>query len=62
MGIEIYKVKDLSDILRMMADYAEEQEDTSGYFQEIVNTGLFHDAIGKVVEDFGDEVNVSTDY
>lgn len=58
---EQYTQEQLAEILREMASYVESCQDYS-YFQEIVNTGLFHDAIGKVLENFGDEVNVSTDY
>lgn len=61
-NLKTYERDDLASILREMASYVESCEDTS-YFQEIVNTGLFHDAVGRVEYWMGDvEVTVSTDY
>lgn len=42
--------QNLPEMLRMMAEYAEAQEDNYGYFKEIYKTGLAHDAIGNPVE------------
>lgn len=37
-------------------------ESIHDYFRDIVETGLFHDACGKVFEDNGDSVIVTTEY
>ena len=60
-----YKAEALAVILREMADYLTDncnQSEYAGYFQEIVQTGLFHDAIGKPVEISENSVTVITDY
>ena len=58
---EQYTQEQLAEILREMASYVESCQDYS-YFREIVNTGLFNDACGRVSDDFGDSVTVVTDY
>lgn len=63
--IESYSPKDIKDVMNMMAEYAlgcEEQE-LQYYFEQITATGLFHDAVGKVIErdEFGN-VTVTTEY
>lgn len=49
-----YQVDTLPDILSNMASYAEQcinnGEDVSGYYSEIIETGLFHDSEGKTVD------------
>lgn len=60
-NLKTYEGENLASILREMASYVEGCRDTS-YFQEIINTGLFHDACGKVEWICGDEATVSTDY
>ena len=49
-----YQVDALPDILSNMASYAEQcinnGEDVSGYYSEIIETGLFHDSEGKTVD------------
>lgn len=50
-----------------MANYAQQcidDDDDSvyGYFDEIVETGLFHDAVGKVTGSSNGSVSFSTDY
>ena len=62
--METYNIEDLSFVLRVMASYLDgcTESETQGYFQEIVNTGLFHDAMGKVVSQSESEVVVTTDY
>lgn len=57
--------KELADILRECASYVESDDNYTTnhyYFAEITNTGLFHDAVGKVIEREIDKVIVSTDY
>jgi hypothetical protein len=56
--------RDLEDILNEMHDYlygcsAEEQR---LYFMEIIRTGLFHDACGKVVDIDATRVTITTEY
>lgn len=53
--------KQLASVLREMADYVESSEDNN-YFREIVKTGLFSDAMGKVVIVTDDYALVVTDY
>lgn len=62
-----HTVNDLVDILEDMANYVEHcqsvgDESVNGYFREIIETGLYHDAIGKST-DFSNGVNTFvTDY
>jgi hypothetical protein len=55
---------DLADIVCEVVSYLEDTDESSleGYFNEITNTGLFHDAIGKVIERRGLSVTVETEY
>jgi len=53
--------KQLASVLREMADYVESSEDNS-YFREIAKTGLFSDAMGKIVIVTDDHALVVTDY
>lgn len=61
------KTTDLASILADMASYIQQYgEDTDmyqGYFEEVVRTGLFHDAIGKVtcIVDKS-TIEITTDY
>lgn len=62
----VYRPDRIREVLMMMADYAlncEEPQELQYYFEQIVGTGLFHDAVGKVVvsEEPG-KVIVSTSY
>ena len=43
---------DLATIVGEVISYLEDTDESSikGYFEEFTNTGLFHDAIGMVVE------------
>lgn len=64
--IERYSPKDIKDVLTMMAEYAlgcEEEQELQYYFEQITATGLFHDAVGKVIEqdEFGN-VSITTEY
>lgn len=56
---------DLANILRECASYVESEDNytcNQFYFDEITNTGLFHDAIGKVIERDIKKVIIVTDY
>ena len=50
----IYRVEFLPDVLSSMASYVQQcinnGEDISGYYKEIIQTGLFQDSEGKIVE------------
>lgn len=57
--------RELADILRECASYVESDENYTSnlyYFAEITNSGLFHDAIGKVIKRETNKVIVTTDY
>ena len=54
--------ENLADILREMADYVESNGPEEGYFEEIVGSGLFHDAIGEVVSMKNGVVEYVTEY
>lgn len=62
----IFTPKNLPAILRSMADYAEQciddEEVIGGYFLEIVESGLFHDSEGKVLEADEESCTVAIDY
>lgn len=61
-----YSPKDIKRVLVMMAEYAlecEEEQELQYYFEQMTATGLFHDAVGKVVEQDGlGNVSVITEY
>lgn len=62
-----HDIYSLPSILEEMANYAQQcidDDDDSiyDYFNEIVETGLFHDAVGKVTGSSNGSVNFSTDY
>lgn len=59
-----YSVGSLEVILEEMASYVQSLtiEETTNYFKEIIQSGLFHDAIGKVVEINENEVVVVEEY
>lgn len=62
-----HDIYNLPSILEEMANYAQQcidDDDDSvyGYFDEIVETGLFHDAVGKVTGSSNGSVSFSTDY
>ena len=50
MVTKTYTKHDLKDILSQMQDYLDNTDDEmiEGYFLEISNSGLFHDAIGQI--------------
>ena len=54
--------KDLAVILRECADYVESTENTDDYLMEFAKTGLFHDAIGKVIQTTFGKIVITTDY
>lgn len=62
-----HDIYSLPSILEEMANYAQQcidDDDDSvyDYFNEIVETGLFHDAVGKVTGSSNGSVTFSTDY
>lgn len=69
-----YYKSDLPDIIEMCQDYIDqcskyEQEtyqqelnDVCGDFNDIINSDIFHDAIGKVVNIYDNRVEVTTEY
>ena len=62
-----HDIYSLPSILEEMANYAQpciDDDDDSvyDYFNEIVETGLFHDAVGKVTGSSNGSVTFSTDY
>ena len=62
-----HDVYSLPSILEEMANYAQQcidDDDDSvyDYFNEIVETGLFYDAVGKVTGSSNGSVTFSTDY
>ena len=56
--------EDLATIVGEVFSYLEDTDESSikGYFEELTNTGLFHDAIGMVVERGNLSVVVETEY
>lgn len=58
------KYDDLADIVGEVISYLEDTDDSSleGYFEELTRTGLFHDAIGKVVGRTNNSVMVENEY
>ena len=61
---KIYSVGSLEVILEEMANYIKSLtiEEKTNYFKEIIQSGLFHDGIGKVVEIKENEVVVVEEY
>lgn len=62
-----HDIYSLPSILEEMANYVQQcidDDDDSvyDYFNEIVETGLFHDAVGKVTGSSNGSVSFSTDY
>ena len=66
--MEKYKSTDLKKILDEMTSYVEynDKEVLDVYFMELINTRLFHDAIGRVIvvtkTDDGHECKVRADF
>ena len=58
------KYNDLADIVGEVISYLEDTDESSleGYFLELTNTGLFHDAIGMVVRRTNNSVIVENEY
>ena len=62
MDVKKHSIDNLADILREMAAYVDSNGPEEEYFKEIIQTGLYHDAIGKSV-DYTNGVNsYITDY
>lgn len=60
-----YETDQLAEILKEMASYIEntnEHDEKQYFFEQITQTELFHDAIGKIVDQNEDEVTVTTEY
>lgn len=59
-----YDESHLIDVLVKMVGYAMDcsNEEKRSYLRDLANTGLFHDAIGKVLEITNDKVLVTEDY
>jgi hypothetical protein len=64
MKERIIRKEDLSEILTEIASYIESTDESSlmDYFNEIVKTGVFHDAIGEVVHREEDSVTTINEY
>lgn len=62
--MKTYAPNDLGAILTEMQSYIQsaDQESIIAYFVEIANTGLFHDAVGKIVQVRGFSIDVTTEY
>jgi hypothetical protein len=45
-----------------LAEYKREMEEVKNDWAKLVDTGIFHDAIGKVVKKDGTTVEVETEY
>ena len=45
-----------------LAEYKREVEEVKNDWAKLVDTGIFHDAIGKVVKKDGSTVEVETEY
>ena len=60
----VYSPNNLPEILENMADYVNNcinnGDDVSGYYQEIVSTGLFEDSEGKTVDYDSDSYRLQT--
>ena len=53
----------LGGILREMADYLDDNGEVNpDYYDEITGTGLFHDAVGKIIDVNNDELTIATEY
>lgn len=61
-----YTAKDLPTILQGMADYTQgciyNGEDVTGYFEELIKTGLFHDSEGKVMSYENGTIDVAIEF
>lgn len=59
-----YDESHLVEVLVKMVGYAMNcsNEEKHSYLKDLANTGLFHDAIGKVVEIANDKVIVTEEY
>ena len=55
---------DLATIVGEVVSYLEDTDESNlkGYFEELTNTGLFHDAIGMVIKRNNLSVVVETEY
>lgn len=60
----IVNVSEFAEILQECVSYLEDTDESSinGYFAEFIDSGLFQDAIGKVIGVVGEDVVVTTDY
>jgi len=60
-----YNSNQLAEILKEMASYVENLEEPCEeqyYFEHVIQSGLFHDAIGKIVDQKEGGVTVTTEY
>lgn len=68
-GTRYYTSHDLPKILELMLIYANDADNCvcdskcyKDYFLQIANTGLFHDAVGRITDCHDDFIEVSTEY
>lgn len=59
--IKVYHANNLATLLKKMLDYVCENEEYEEYFEEIVNTDLFYDAIGRVIHQTSNYVKITTE-
>ena len=61
IGHGIFSCHDLPKILELMLDFVKNSDNCEIYkesFLQIVNTGLFRDAVGKIVDSYDDMIDV----
>lgn len=60
----IVNASEFAEILQECVSYLEDTDESSinDYFSEFIDSGLFQDAIGKVIGVIGEDVVVTTDY
>lgn len=61
IGHGIFSSHDLPEILELMLDFVKNSDNCEIYkdsFLQIVNTGLFRDAVGKIVDSYDDMIDV----
>ena len=62
--MEKFTQKDLENVLDIMKSYINDSnaEERNIYLQELAKTALWHNAIGKVIENDNESINVLTEY
>lgn len=62
--MEKFTQKDLENVLDIMKSYIydSDEEERNNYLQELSRTALWHNAIGKVVENNNESISVLTEY